>query len=647
MPGGLLNLVAYGSENIILNENPSKTFFKSTFKKYTNFGMQTFRLDHTGTNHIQEHVKSTFKFKVKRYGDLLHDTYLSITLPDIYGSGAPVLNDSKSGLPGMGTFDDYGEFVPNRNDDDDKEKYYEKYNFKWIKHLGYNMIDEVSIIIGGQLINKYSGEYLLMLQEQFQSEDHYSHLNEMTGNTDDLNDPAKYVKEYHNYVPGHLKDNANSTDFYPASYSNNPISQEPSIKGKKLYIPINAWFGNSMKQALPLVSLQYHEVDIIITLKPVKELYVVQNHNLVDFDTANTINEKDASIKKNGDDIGQKELFDLSVGTIDKTWKQFLFRNDADNNELKHVYNYLAPEFNNNDISFDMFLLNNNFRNWNPDIHLISTFVFLTDEERTLFAKDDHMYLIKICYEQEFLGILGNHSASVHLNGLVTDIFWRYRRSDANRRNEWTNYSNIKYYDRYNYHPYYIHNKLDYVSQKLNSSEETNEIEILKNLSIMFDGKIREEKFPKTIFKCLQKYRTKNVFTHELKQLYYYSFALEKGLENLQPSGAMNTSKFKDISFIFETIDTPRNESVDTSTLVRYIKNTVPANGNSSVPFNVVIDNATSNQISVDDTTGTCVPVFNKQFRQEKLYTFDLKICSRKYNMLIINSGMGGLKYAR
>ena len=59
MPGGLLNLVAYGSENIILNENPSKTFFKSTFKKYTNFGMQTFRLDHTGTNHIQEHVKST------------------------------------------------------------------------------------------------------------------------------------------------------------------------------------------------------------------------------------------------------------------------------------------------------------------------------------------------------------------------------------------------------------------------------------------------------------------------------------------------------------------------------------------------------------------------------------------------------------
>lgn len=115
MPGGLLNLVAYGSENVILNENPSKTFFKSVYKKYTNFGMQTFRLDYSGTNQIQECVKSTFKFKVKRYGDLLHDTHLCITLPDIYGNGPLPKN----------------------------EKYINRYNFKWIEHLGYNMIDEV------------------------------------------------------------------------------------------------------------------------------------------------------------------------------------------------------------------------------------------------------------------------------------------------------------------------------------------------------------------------------------------------------------------------------------------------------------------------------------------------------------------------
>ena len=622
MPGGLLNLIAYGSENIILNENPSKTFFKSVYKKYTNFGLQTFRLDHTGTNHIQENVKSTFKFKVKRYGDLLHDTHLCITLPDIYGSG-PLKTDGKI--------------------DHDK-----KYNFKWIKHLGYNMIDEVSITIGGQLINKYSGEYLLMLQEQFQSEDRMTHLNEMTGNTDDLNDPANYMKKYYNYNPSDDTD-LTKTDFYPSSgklSQNNQPLKEPSIKGKKLYIPINAWFGNSMKQALPLVSLQYHEVDIVITLKAVKDLYVVQNRNIIKFkEGANVLNHvvfNDNKLVALPDQPTVKQQFDYGVGNMSKTHNQLFYKEHT--TEHRYVYNYLAPEENNDPPTFEMFI-DGTFRNWNPDIHLVSTYVFLTDEERTIFAKDDHAYLIKICYEQEFLGLVGNFSASVHLNGLVSDMFWRYRRNDAYRRNEWTNYSNIKYNERYNYFP--VLNDNSYETQIIGANEETNDINILKKLEIMFDGKVREDSFDENVFRFLQKYRTKNTFSRDLKQLYYYSFGLEEGLDDLQPSGAVNTSKFKDFSLTFETINTPNNPNVDTSTLVKYIQNTIPANGNSSVPFNVVVDNATSNQVNANQPPGTCVPVFDKKFRQEKLYTFDLKICTRKYNMLIINSGMGGLKYAR
>ena len=40
MAGGLLNLISTGSNNIFLTGNPSKTFFKVTFSKYTNFGLQ-------------------------------------------------------------------------------------------------------------------------------------------------------------------------------------------------------------------------------------------------------------------------------------------------------------------------------------------------------------------------------------------------------------------------------------------------------------------------------------------------------------------------------------------------------------------------------------------------------------------------------
>ena len=48
MAGGLMTLAAKGAQNIILNGNPKKTFFKASYKKYTNFAMQKFRLDFEG-----------------------------------------------------------------------------------------------------------------------------------------------------------------------------------------------------------------------------------------------------------------------------------------------------------------------------------------------------------------------------------------------------------------------------------------------------------------------------------------------------------------------------------------------------------------------------------------------------------------------
>jgi hypothetical protein len=48
MAGGLLTLVSSGQTNVLLNGNPSKTFFKTTYKKYTNFGLQRFRVDFEG-----------------------------------------------------------------------------------------------------------------------------------------------------------------------------------------------------------------------------------------------------------------------------------------------------------------------------------------------------------------------------------------------------------------------------------------------------------------------------------------------------------------------------------------------------------------------------------------------------------------------
>ena len=65
MAGGLMQLVSEGQQNVILNGNPEKTFWKTTYLKYTNFGKQNFRLDSEGTPTLNLTTESTFTFKVK------------------------------------------------------------------------------------------------------------------------------------------------------------------------------------------------------------------------------------------------------------------------------------------------------------------------------------------------------------------------------------------------------------------------------------------------------------------------------------------------------------------------------------------------------------------------------------------------------
>ena len=64
MTGGLLNLVSEGNQNVFLTGNPSKTFFKSVYKKYTNFGLQRLRIDYNGQRYLSMEQDTVFSFKV-------------------------------------------------------------------------------------------------------------------------------------------------------------------------------------------------------------------------------------------------------------------------------------------------------------------------------------------------------------------------------------------------------------------------------------------------------------------------------------------------------------------------------------------------------------------------------------------------------
>jgi hypothetical protein len=144
MAGGLMQLVSQGQQNIILNGNPSKTFFKSTFAQYTNFGLQKFRVDFEGSKTLRLSEESTYTFKIPRYADLLMDCYLSVALPNIWSPILPPQDPNNSTIPQNTNSENW---VP--------------YEFKWIQNLGAKMISKISITCGNYTLQEYSGDYLL------------------------------------------------------------------------------------------------------------------------------------------------------------------------------------------------------------------------------------------------------------------------------------------------------------------------------------------------------------------------------------------------------------------------------------------------------------------------------------------------------
>jgi len=243
MAGGLLNLIAIGDQNVMLTGNPTKSFFKSTYSKYTNFGLQKFRIDQVGQKELEVSKSTTVSFKIERYGDLLMDTYLVLKLPAIW---SPVYYYNKYS---------------------DISAVYRPYEFKWIKHIGCQIMEEVKIMIDGITIQKFSGTYLQNVVER----DFDSHKKElfdiMTGNISELNDPANFNNRNNNY-PNAFNINGTNTDI---------SGIEPSIREYNLYIPINSWFTMSSFMSFPLICLQYSNLVIDFKLRPLKELYTIKD----------------------------------------------------------------------------------------------------------------------------------------------------------------------------------------------------------------------------------------------------------------------------------------------------------------------------------------------------------------------------------
>ena len=83
MGGGLLQLVAYGAQDVYLTGNPQITFFKVVYRRHTNFAIEAIQQTFNGTPNFGNRVTC----QISRNGDLIHRVYLAVVN---YSSGINV-----------------------------------------------------------------------------------------------------------------------------------------------------------------------------------------------------------------------------------------------------------------------------------------------------------------------------------------------------------------------------------------------------------------------------------------------------------------------------------------------------------------------------------------------------------------------------
>jgi hypothetical protein len=182
MGGGLLNLIASGELNIILNGNPKKTFFKTSYAKHTIFELQRFQIESSFENSLSLFTDSLFKFTISNIGDLLMDTFFSFSLPDIY---SPIYT-----IPLAHTLSSNGLYVP--SPDISGLIYCQPYEFRWIENIGVQFIKKVTYLIDGRPIQEYSGHYLYSKSKRDLTSAKIELFNSMIGNTKEFNEPEAF-----------------------------------------------------------------------------------------------------------------------------------------------------------------------------------------------------------------------------------------------------------------------------------------------------------------------------------------------------------------------------------------------------------------------------------------------------------------------
>lgn len=237
MGGGLMQLVAYGAQDVYLTGNPQITFWKVTYRRYTNFAMESIEQTFNGQADFGRRVTCT----ISRNGDLAFRTYLQVTLPEI--------NQSMKNSPNVN---------PLAGKPSDVPRFGNEVYARWLDFPGEQLISQVEVEIGGQRIDRQYGDWMHIWNQLTLTSEQERGYYKMIGNTTQLTfitDPS------FSDIDGPCDSNAPRQVCTPRN----------ALPETTLYVPFLFWYCRNPGLALPLIALQYHEVKINLDIRPIDE----------------------------------------------------------------------------------------------------------------------------------------------------------------------------------------------------------------------------------------------------------------------------------------------------------------------------------------------------------------------------------------
>ena len=215
MGGGLMQLVAYGAQDIYLTGNPQITFFKVVYRRHTNFSMEAIEQTLNGSVAGGSRVTST----ISRNGDLVGQCYLEVDTGSVN-----------------------------------------------VANYGHAMIDNVELEIGGQRIDKQHGHWMETWAELTQHNPsgtrYLSVANMATVNRTPAVAAVTNGNDTLAVAAGSVFNQA--TKFQKMAAAGGVDAANVDLGN--LFVPLQFWFCRNPGLALPLIALQYHEVKVILTL---------------------------------------------------------------------------------------------------------------------------------------------------------------------------------------------------------------------------------------------------------------------------------------------------------------------------------------------------------------------------------------------